>query len=81
MRATPNAPPAGRQGPLHDIPVGIKDVVDTADMPAGNGTVLPARRALEPLLARCDALLAPATTGEAPAGLGFTPACRWACSS
>lgn len=27
-------------GPLHGIPVGIKDIIDTADMPTENGTVL-----------------------------------------
>ncbi|HWA38794.1 MAG TPA: amidase [Burkholderiales bacterium] len=27
-------------GPLHGIPVGIKDIVDTTDMPTENGTVL-----------------------------------------
>lgn len=31
-------------GPLHGIPVGIKDVFDTADMPTENGTVLHAGR-------------------------------------
>lgn len=27
-------------GPLHGLPVGVKDIVDTADMPTENGTVL-----------------------------------------
>jgi Asp-tRNA(Asn)/Glu-tRNA(Gln) amidotransferase A subunit family amidase len=27
-------------GPLHGVPVGIKDIMDTADMPTENGTVL-----------------------------------------
>jgi Asp-tRNA(Asn)/Glu-tRNA(Gln) amidotransferase A subunit family amidase len=27
-------------GPLHGVPVGIKDIIDTADMPTENGTVL-----------------------------------------
>ncbi|MPZ47582.1 MAG: amidase [Betaproteobacteria bacterium] len=31
-------------GPLHGIPVGIKDIVDTADMPTEDGTVLHAGR-------------------------------------
>lgn len=31
-------------GPLHGLPVGVKDIVDTADMPAENGTVLHAGR-------------------------------------
>lgn len=31
-------------GPLHGIPVGIKDIFDTADMPTENGTVLHAGR-------------------------------------
>src|SRR5687768_2826735 len=29
-----------RLGPLHGVPVGIKDIIDTADMPTENGTVL-----------------------------------------
>lgn len=36
---------AGRPlGPLHGIPVGIKDILDTSDMPTENGTVLHAGR-------------------------------------
>ncbi len=31
-------------GPLHGVPVGVKDIVDTRDMPTGNGTVLDAER-------------------------------------
>lgn len=31
-------------GPLHGVPVGIKDVFDTADMPTENGTILHAGR-------------------------------------
>ena len=31
-------------GPLHGLPVGIKDIVDTADMPTEDGTVLHAGR-------------------------------------
>src|SRR5918999_2587529 len=27
-------------GPLHGVPVGIKDIIDTGDMPTENGTVL-----------------------------------------
>jgi Asp-tRNA(Asn)/Glu-tRNA(Gln) amidotransferase A subunit family amidase len=30
----------GAIGPLHGVPVGIKDIIDTADMPTENGTVL-----------------------------------------
>jgi Asp-tRNA(Asn)/Glu-tRNA(Gln) amidotransferase A subunit family amidase len=33
-----------RLGPLHGVPVGIKDIFDTADMPTENGTVLHAGR-------------------------------------
>ena len=32
-------------GPLHGIPVGIKDIIDTCDMPTEDGTVLHAGRA------------------------------------
>jgi Asp-tRNA(Asn)/Glu-tRNA(Gln) amidotransferase A subunit family amidase len=31
-------------GPLHGMPVGVKDIIDTADMPTENGTVLHAGR-------------------------------------
>ncbi len=33
-----------RIGPLHGVPIGIKDIVDTADMPTENGSVLHAGR-------------------------------------
>ena len=32
-------------GPLHGVPVGLKDIIDTADMPTENGPVLHAGRA------------------------------------
>ncbi|MGI9419779.1 MAG: amidase [Geminicoccaceae bacterium] len=36
---------AGRPlGPLHGVPVGVKDIIDTRDMPTENGTVLDAER-------------------------------------
>jgi Asp-tRNA(Asn)/Glu-tRNA(Gln) amidotransferase A subunit family amidase len=36
---------AGRPvGPLHGLPVGLKDIIDTADMPTGNGTPIDAGR-------------------------------------
>ncbi len=36
---------AGRPlGPLHGVPVGLKDIIDTADMPTENGTPLDAGR-------------------------------------
>src|SRR5688572_12435514 len=31
-------------GPLHGVPVGIKDIIDTADMPTENGSPLHAGR-------------------------------------
>ena len=31
-------------GPLHGVPVGIKDIIDTGDMPTEDGTVLHAGR-------------------------------------
>lgn len=32
-------------GPLHGVPIGIKDIIDTADMPTENGTAIHAGRA------------------------------------
>lgn len=32
--------PGAQVGPLHGVPIGIKDVIDTYDMPTENGTVL-----------------------------------------
>jgi Asp-tRNA(Asn)/Glu-tRNA(Gln) amidotransferase A subunit family amidase len=34
----------GTIGPLHGVPVGVKDIIDTADMPTENGSVLHAGR-------------------------------------
>ena len=34
----------GALGPLHGLPVGVKDIIDTADMPTEDGTVLHAGR-------------------------------------
>jgi len=31
-------------GPLHGVPIGIKDIIDTVDMPTENGTILDAGR-------------------------------------
>lgn len=35
---------AGRPGPLHGLPVAVKDIVDTADMPTARGSILFAGR-------------------------------------
>lgn len=35
---------AAHFGPLHGVPVGVKDIIDTADMPTENGSVLHAGR-------------------------------------
>ncbi|HSB68802.1 MAG TPA: amidase [Candidatus Methylomirabilis sp.] len=44
-RAADRAGAQGRPlGPLHGVPVGVKDIFDTADMPTQNGTVLHAGR-------------------------------------
>lgn len=44
-RAADEARKRGRLlGPLHGLPVGVKDIVDTADMPTENGTILHAGR-------------------------------------
>ena len=44
-RAADQARKAGKPcGPLHGVPVGIKDIFDTADMPTENGTALHAGR-------------------------------------
>jgi len=34
----------GSVGPLHGVPVGVKDIIDTEDLPTENGTVLDAGR-------------------------------------
>ncbi|MDX9862702.1 MAG: amidase [Rhodospirillales bacterium] len=34
----------GPRGPLHGVPIGLKDIFDTADMPTENGTVLDSGR-------------------------------------
>ncbi|MEM7253722.1 MAG: amidase [Pseudomonadota bacterium] len=39
-RAADAARANGRVGPLHGIPVGIKDIIDTHDMPTENGSAL-----------------------------------------
>src|SRR2546428_8887751 len=46
-------------GPLHGVPVGLKDIIDTADMPTENGSVLHAGRTP-----------APDPAGRAPLGGG-----------
>ena len=38
------ASPGQATGPLHGVPVGVKDIFDTADMPTENGSVLYAGR-------------------------------------
>jgi len=44
-RAADRARQEGKgSGPLHGIPVGVKDIFDTADMPTENGTILHAGR-------------------------------------
>src|SRR5690606_31347757 len=44
-RAADEARKRGRPlGPLHGLPVGVKDIIDTADLPTENGTVLHAGR-------------------------------------
>ncbi len=44
-RAADHARKEGKgQGPLHGIPIGIKDIFDTADLPTEDGTVLHAGR-------------------------------------
>src|SRR3989454_496326 len=44
-RAAAEPRPSGQPvGPLHGVPVGIKDIIDTADMPTENGSVLCAGR-------------------------------------
>ncbi len=35
---------AGRPGPLHGLPLGVKDIVDTADMPTARGSAVVAGR-------------------------------------
>ncbi len=58
---------AGRPGPLHGLPVGVKDTFDTADMPAAWGTRLFAGRR-----PRQDALCVAALRGAGAVILGKT---------
>ena len=43
-RATPTGAKAAPTGPLHGVPVGLKDIIDTLDLPTEDGTVLHAGR-------------------------------------
>ena len=43
-RSTRPARPASPTGALYGLPVGVKDIIDTADMPTEDGTVLHAGR-------------------------------------
>ncbi len=38
LREARRADAAGRPGPLHGLPVGVKDVIDTADLPTARGS-------------------------------------------
>jgi Asp-tRNA(Asn)/Glu-tRNA(Gln) amidotransferase A subunit family amidase len=42
-------------GPLHGVPVGIKDIIDTADMPTEDGCTRGARRITTQPWSRCCA--------------------------
>ena len=54
-------------GALHGIPVGIKDIIDTADMPTENGTVLHKGR-----MPRADAAVVAALRGAGAVIMGKT---------
>lgn len=54
-------------GPLHGVPVGIKDIIDTADMPTEDGTVLHAGR-----LPAADAALVSALRAAGAVVMGKT---------
>ena len=43
-RADAQRQAGGPLGPLHGLPVGLKDIIDTADMPTENGTAIDAGR-------------------------------------
>jgi hypothetical protein len=51
-RATTGRSEGRPLGPLHGLPVGVKDIIDTADMPTEDGTPLHAGRT--PRARRCD---------------------------
>ena len=51
--------------------------VTAVDWHRGGGTVRALRRSIEPWFDRFDAILTPATTGEAPVGLGYTGNPAW----
>ena len=65
---------AGRPlGPLHGVPVGVKDIIDTSDMPTENGTVLcagrrPARDATVVSRLSCGGRDHPGQDGDGRAG-------------
>ena len=43
-RSTPTGRRAAHSAPLHGLPVGLKDIIDTADIPTENGTPIDAGR-------------------------------------
>ena len=44
LRAARRADEAGRPGPLHGLPLGVKDIIDTADLPTARGSPIFAGR-------------------------------------
>lgn len=44
LRAARRADAAGRPGPLHGLPLGVKDIIDTADLPTARGSPIFAGR-------------------------------------
>jgi Asp-tRNA(Asn)/Glu-tRNA(Gln) amidotransferase A subunit family amidase len=56
LRAARRADEAGRPGPLHGLPLGVKDIIDTADLPTARGSPIFAGRR-PPADAECVAAL------------------------
>src|SRR5213593_1058727 len=61
-------------GPLHGVPVGLKDIIDTADMPTENGSVLHAGRTPSR-----DASVASLLRGAGAVIMGKTVTTEFAC--
>src|SRR2546426_155824 len=67
-------------GPLHGVPVGIKDIIDTADMPTENGSVLHAGRTAWSRGTACSNSRARSITSACSRARSRTSRCCWSSS-